>query len=458
MLKHDGECSENTSMNSAALRAFTSFNRQEGQYALLLDENFDIVWHSESMTTLLGWESTIGRNATEFVHPDDLEIALQTMLQVNEDQLDHNRIGATYVPESADIRVIDVQGVWHTFEATTYNHLEDPEVGGVLCICKLVRDRSDVARSIHLLGTGADVDTVLPVVSRLAERSLGSGTRTAVAWRHGENLRVVTAIDEPAIDSRLSDAAKLVWSLGLIGPTVITDLDDPRLGGVGSVARENGFVAAFLVPIEAPTGSDIIGAMVAWGVTTVDLQVYSQSPIHVALRLAALAIADSRTKRTLRWAADHDPLTGLVNRAEFARHLDAMAGNDIVLLYIDLDDFKPINDLYGHPTGDIVLIEVGRRIAGVIGPNDFVGRLGGDEFAVVCGGTNDPLHGRDVADQIVAAIRKPIFANGVGLRVGASVGVAVGAHPLIPAVLVQRADEALYLAKNSGKNTVCLAG
>jgi diguanylate cyclase (GGDEF)-like protein len=84
--------------------------------------------------------------------------------------------------------------------------------------------------------------------------------------------------------------------------------------------------------------------------------------------------------------------------------------------------------------------------------------MGGDEFAVVCAGTNDPFDGRDLADRIVVAIREPIVANGVELRVGASVGVAVGAHPLIPSVLVQRADEALYTAKNSGKNTVCLAG
>jgi diguanylate cyclase (GGDEF)-like protein len=179
--------------------------------------------------------------------------------------------------------------------------------------------------------------------------------------------------------------------------------------------------------------------------------------VHVALRLAALAIADHRTKRSLRWAAAHDPLTGLANRAEFARRLDELASGDLVLLYIDLDDFKPINDQHGHPVGDMVLKEVGRRIASVIGRHDIVGRLGGDEFAVVCAGTSDPAHGRAVGDRIVRAVRVPLIANGLHLRVGASVGVAVGAHPLIPAVLARRADEALYQAKSSGKNTVCLA-
>ena len=104
-----------------------------------------------------------------------------------------------------------------------------------------------------------------------------------------------------------------------------------------------------------------------------------------------------------------------------------------------------------------MLKEVGRRIADVIGPADTVGRLGGDEFAVVCAGTSDPAQGRAVGDRIVKAIRMPLVANGLRLTVGASVGVAVGAQPLIPAMLARRADEALYHAKSAGKNTVWLA-
>jgi PleD family two-component response regulator len=70
---------------------------------------------------------------------------------------------------------------------------------------------------------------------------------------------------------------------------------------------------------------------------------------------------------------------------------------------------------------------------------------------------SDPAEGRAVGDRIVEAIRVPLLASGLHLTVGASVGVAVGAQPLIPAMLARRADEALYIAKNSGKNTVCLA-
>jgi diguanylate cyclase (GGDEF)-like protein/PAS domain S-box-containing protein len=445
-------------MDPAAERAFKSTTRKAGQFTLLLDEQFNILWHCETVETILGWTELVGRSAVEFVHADDLTVVLETMLSVNQPEEAYNRFDPAQSPQSADIRVVDVAGTWRYFEATTFNHLDDPEVNGVLCTCKLIHDRSDIGRAIELLGSGADVDSVLPVVARLADHCLGATTRTAFTWRQGNRSHTVTARGEPCIDERLTAAAALVWSLGVVEPVTFTDLDDPRLGDAGPIARQAGFLAAYLVPIEAPTGAEIIGAMIAWSQSIVEFKAPPQTPIHVALRLAALAIADSRTKRDLRWAASHDPLTGLVNRAEFARSLEAMAAaDDIVLLYIDLDDFKPINDMHGHAVGDTVLIEVGRRIRDVIGEHDVVGRLGGDEFAVVCASSNDPIHGRDVADRIVDAVRQPIAVAGVAVRVGASVGVAVGAQPLIPVQLMQRADDALYLAKTSGKNTVRLA-
>jgi diguanylate cyclase (GGDEF)-like protein len=432
-------------------------SRKEGEFTLLLDEQFDILWHSESLSRILGWGDVTGRNGTEFVHADDLGLALATMMQVSQGG-EHDCLDPAFAPESADIRLADVNGAWHVFETTTWNHLDDGDVRGVLCTCRRVRDRSDLALAIEMLGSGAEVDDVIPFVARLADHSIGGAeVRTAIAWKQDERITTVTAAGAAPLDPRLADVAQLVWSNDLKSPIVVTDLDDPILNGVGELAAAAGYRGAFIVPIEAPSGPEILGAMVAWGASTVDFQAPPQSPIHVALRLAALAIADHRTKRRLRWAAAHDPLTGLANRAEFARRLDEQAHGDLVLLYIDLDDFKPINDAHGHPVGDLVLKEVGRRIASVIGPRDTVGRLGGDEFAVVCPGMSDPMQGREVGDRIVKAIRVPLIANGLRLTVGASVGVAVGAQPLIPTILARRADEALYHAKHAGKNTVCIA-
>lgn len=444
-------------MDQPARRALASLERKEGEFSLLLDECFDIVWHSVSLSRMLGWGDLRGRHATEFVHPDDLELVLQTMARSIE-IVEHRELDVAIAPEASDIRIQDASGTWHTFETTTFNHLDVPSSAGILCCCRRVRDRADLPRAIEALGSGSPMEVVMPMIARLAEHSMGGGqVRVALAWLAHERIEIATSADLPTLDPRLADIARTVWTLGLREPSVITDPHDPVLAAVADVAAGHNYRGAFIVPVVAPDSSDVIGSMVAWGTSTIDFNAPPQSPVHVALRLAALAISDHRTKLALRWAAAHDPLTGLANRAEFARRLDQSADNPLLLLYIDLDDFKPINDVHGHPTGDRVLREVAQRIATTIEPDDLVGRLGGDEFAVICTGTDDPEHGRDLGRRIIAAIRAPIVAGGKSLRIGASVGVAVGAHPLIPDVLVRHADDALYRAKRTGKNTVCLA-
>jgi diguanylate cyclase (GGDEF)-like protein len=175
--------------------------------------------------------------------------------------------------------------------------------------------------------------------------------------------------------------------------------------------------------------------------------------LHVGLRIAALAIMDGRTKSDLRWAASHDPLTLLINRAEFSRRLEAM-DDSVALLYIDLDDFKPVNDVFGHSIGDAVLVEVAARIRATIGPDNLAGRLGGDEFAVAIPGAGDIAVGLALAHRLVDVLRRPIHVNDLTVGIGASVGVASGIQPLIPSVLIHRADEALLEAKHAGRNMV----
>ena len=296
-------------------RALSSISRTEGEFTLLLADRFDIVWHSETLSRILGLGDVVGRNGTEFVHPDDLELVLEVMTQVLEGG-EHQRLTAAYAPEAADIRIADVNGAWHTYETTTWNHLDDENVRGVLCTCRRVNDRSDLTRAIEMLSSGAEVDEVLPIIARLAARCIGGAeVRTAIAWEHDERIITVSAAGASPLDPTLANVTQLVWSHALTAPVVVTDLDDPMLDGAGRHAAAAGYLGAFIVPIVAPTGPEILGAMVAWSASTVDFQAAPQSPIHVALRLAALAIADHRTKRTLRWAAAHDPLTGLAKHA-----------------------------------------------------------------------------------------------------------------------------------------------
>jgi len=158
---------------------------------------------------------------------------------------------------------------------------------------------------------------------------------------------------------------------------------------------------------------------------------------------------------SLRRQAEEDPLTGLANRAHLNRLLleQASASAGCLVLFIDLDGFKLINDSCGHEVGDEVLIEVARRLRSTVRPTDTVARLGGDEFVVLC---PEPAGGHDacqIAQRLTGALEEPILTTAGPVRVTASVGIADGRIPLAdPTELLHRADVAMYRAKRLGKD------
>ena len=161
----------------------------------------------------------------------------------------------------------------------------------------------------------------------------------------------------------------------------------------------------------------------------------------------------AETERRLREMAFHDQLTGLPNRtalAELADGLDRGSGRALVVAYVDLDGFKPVNDTYGHDTGDRVLCEVADRIAAALLPGERVFRLGGDEFLVVCPDHVGRL--RDTAERLRAPIAQRIGVRGdESVHLGCSIGLARGLAGLDALEdLLRRADAAMYLAKRRG--------
>jgi diguanylate cyclase (GGDEF)-like protein/PAS domain S-box-containing protein len=153
----------------------------------------------------------------------------------------------------------------------------------------------------------------------------------------------------------------------------------------------------------------------------------------------------------LRQLALYDPLTGLANRAFFherLRHAIKLRhdeGHATGLLYIDLDDFKGINDRWGHDLGDEVLHEIGRRIEHSVRPGDTAARLGGDEFAVVLTEPVTPEDAVGVAERLLAEIARPLQSESGPLHTSASVGIAFGSDD---ETLLKEADIAMYRAKS----------
>jgi diguanylate cyclase (GGDEF)-like protein len=173
---------------------------------------------------------------------------------------------------------------------------------------------------------------------------------------------------------------------------------------------------------------------------------------------AAALLENDRVKSQLRHQAFHDSLTGFANRALFAERVrtaltQPFAGDRRpVVLFVDLDDFKTINDSLGHSAGDKLLIAVAERVRVTLRPDDVVARLGGDEFAVLLE-RSDRSEAEGVASRLVEELRAPFVVEGRELRVHASIGIAFTANGNVVEDLLRNADVAMYSAKTNGKGS-----
>lgn len=160
--------------------------------------------------------------------------------------------------------------------------------------------------------------------------------------------------------------------------------------------------------------------------------------------------------------ANHDELTGLPNRKLFRERLvaaiDALGrgGPPFALLWMDLDHFKWVNDRYGHPAGDAVLVEAAARFRSVIRADDLVARLGGDEFAAIRWLGDGPGDAEALGARLIAAVAPPFRFAQTEITVGLSVGIAFASVPGSEAdTVLAEADTALYRAKSAGRNRLC---
>ena len=166
-------------------------------------------------------------------------------------------------------------------------------------------------------------------------------------------------------------------------------------------------------------------------------------------------------RERLTHQASHDPLTGLANRSYFLEGLErALArsrrhNNFAAVLFVDLDGFKQVNDVFGHRVGDGVLEEVGRRLSQGIRAGDLLARIGGDEFVVVAEPIRVITDAIRIGDHLIELISAPMEVEGKAINIGASIGVAMTSQiPESATDLVRKADSAVYRAKRAGRGHV----
>jgi diguanylate cyclase (GGDEF)-like protein len=214
------------------------------------------------------------------------------------------------------------------------------------------------------------------------------------------------------------------------------------------------------LPLVALTGRDFDGLaidLVRNGVQ--DFLRKGETSVQRVHEVLLLAMERQQHERALRRQASYDMLTGVLNRSQLRAQLikaisHAKRGKTLgAVMLLDIDDFKTINDRYGHHAGDTVLKEVAERLSAVVRVGDSVGRIGGDEFVVV-------LEGIETWEHAVAAAHKTrevtcfeTEVDGHRMSVSTSIGIALfPQHSHEPGTLLKLADQAMYVAKRKGKN------
>ena len=181
--------------------------------------------------------------------------------------------------------------------------------------------------------------------------------------------------------------------------------------------------------------------------------------ILILTRVYGLTKALENSRDQMHHDTTHDPLTGLANRTMFAELTELALSGDrrkpVAVLFIDLDDFKTVNDTLGHQAGDRLLTELAERLRGVTRSADTIARIGGDEFAVLIVSGIDDADISAMAQQIIRTINLPVDLGLREVRTGCSIGIAIaGSRTASSEMLLRNADTAMYLSKKTGKGRV----
>lgn len=317
----------------------------------------------------------------------------------------------------------------------------------------LVESPSEEAQRVRY---GAAVGTLVCLAAILAYYRL-TGRRRATANLMAAAVFIVL-VSVAAVSGGLAGPIPLLF---LFVPATATLLGDRRSGLAWAVAtgvmligfagaEMRGVAFVSVMPPENVVPASRLTLILVFVLVVGALQIYDYQTDRLAEQLQV-------ERNRYAFMAGHDALTSLPNRTTFDVQLArAVArthrlGIPFALLYLDLDDFKPVNDRLGHQAGDTVLRCVADRLREITRENDMAARIGGDEFAMLLEGIDDPDVADAVATKIVDRIARPIPIGDEPVLVTASVGAVL--HPETPGdapVLERIADEAMYRAKSSG--------
>ena len=306
-------------------------------------------------------------------------------------------------------------------------------------------------------GTASTEARLAEILVRSTVRAYRADTSTVYLYEP-DGTSVVAAGSDP-LGGRL-DAESLIRLVS--APRQVVKVEGDTAGerlmtGLGPAMRAAGVHA--LIAASLHHEETDFGAFISWfqHERTFDEEA---TPLAEALAgQAAQALATLRLQAQLAHAATHDDVTGLPNRRLLQAQMGEVVGaTGCAVLFIDLDGFKPVNDLLGHQAGDRMLRDVGQRLLRGVRPGDLVARYGGDEFVVVCE-VSEPSVAMKISERILDLLRGDPERPTTRPALSASIGVAIAppGSQLRAEQVIRRADLAMYRAKTAGGNRIALA-
>ncbi|WP_454848555.1 EAL domain-containing protein [Rhizobium binxianense] len=354
---------------------------------------------------------------------------------------------------------------------------ERGEVVGLIAVSRDITERKrqeDLHRGqanlLEMIARNEPLPMILEALVLLVEAQL-TGISGSVLLLDSEGTRLYHGASPnlPGSYSRLIDGVAIGPNVGSCGTAawrgqavIVEDvMTDPLWEDFRVMIAQFGFHSCWSTPIKT-SQSNVLGTFALYSRQVRRPTAREMELIALATHIAGIAIERKRTDDRIYFMAHHDDLTGLPNRTFLKErmakilHQARRSGRKVSVAYIDLDNFKEINDGRGHAAGDEVLKEIAARMVNNLRASDFVVRLGGDEFLVVL------VHqaGHDVGimrrlRELQKAIARPIRAEGGDMVVTCSIGMA--AFPSdggTPEELLANADRAMYRAKELGRNTL----
>jgi diguanylate cyclase (GGDEF)-like protein/PAS domain S-box-containing protein len=429
---------------------------------VVTDRSLGIVYTNAAFAGLFGYppEEIVGRQVGQLLAGRHSDRAALARLR--------RQIGAGTDGEE-EILAYDRNGdeIWLSISAKAFRN----ERGRIKYIFGLLTDITETKqlRSLQqlIMSALADEVPIAEIFDRLCRRVEIIAPDVVSSVLHVDADGLIHPLGGPSLSAEYSSALDGVaigpdigscGSAAFYGKAVLADnIDtDPRWQPFKAMPLAAGLKACWSTPIKAKDGR-VIGTFAFYFRECRAPSRWHQRIVDACVDLGSLAIERKEARAQIARLAYHDMLTGLPNRAQL-RHLieqaiDGRDGQNVALLFLDLDHFKDVNDTLGHSAGDELLVELTRRLRARIQPGDILGRLGGDEFVIVLP-NGDPARASLIASEITEALASPLRLRDRQVPISASMGISIYPDNATDIdTLMQQADAAMYKAKQAGRAT-----